>query len=177
MQSPAIVMSDIKALLTLWLLKIGTTPAEIRTSLQLAAASRAMATDEQASARQEPAQSSPAGHLIASNIARLYPNSEAEIAARRAQFALEATNSDVMTLITLSLLKVGTSSDEIQKALRLAALSRAPMKDESSKTSLPGATPDLPDPLGGGAAASMASKQAALNELLAPHLSNGLASA
>jgi len=174
MQSPAIVMSDIKALLTLWLLKIGTTPAEIRTSLQLAAASRAMATDEQAYGRPEPAQSSPAGHLIASNIARLYPNSEAEIAARRARLALEATNSDVMTLITLSLLKVGTSSDEIQKALRLAALSRTPVKDESSKGSLSCATPDLPDPLGGGAA-SIALKQAALNELLAPHLTNGSA--
>jgi hypothetical protein len=167
------MMSDIKALLTLWLLKIGTTPAEIRTSLQLAAASRAMATDEQDDDRPEPVSASPASQLIASNIARLYPNSEAEIAARRAQSALEATNSDVMTLITLSLLKVGTSSDEIQKALRLAALSRAAIRDESGTGSLPDAAPDLPDP----PRTSIASKQAALNELLAPHLTNGLVSA
>jgi hypothetical protein len=176
MQSPAVLMSDIKALMTLWLLKTGTTPAEIRISLQLAATSRAIASDEQASARPDPAQLPPAGHPTASNIARLYPNSDAEIAARKTHLAVEAMSSDVMTLVTLSLLKVGTSSDEIQKALRLAALSRAPLKDESTKGSPSGGMSALPELLGGGTA-TMASKQAALNELLAPHLTNGLASA
>jgi hypothetical protein len=163
MQSSPILMSDIKALLTLWLLKTGMTPAEIRTSLQLAAASRAMASDEQAYGRPDTSQT-------AGNVARLYPNSEAEVTARKAQLAVEAVNSDVMALITLSLLKVGTSSDEIQKALRLAALSRALVRDENTRVS--GATQESPDPRGGGAA-SIASKQAALNELLVP----GLASA
>jgi hypothetical protein len=163
MQSSAILMSDIKALLTLWLLKTGMTPAEIRTSLQLAAASRAMASDEQAYGRPDTSQT-------AANVARLYPNSEAEVIARKAQQAIEAVNSDVMALITLSLLKVGTSSDEIQKALRLAALSRALVRDENTRASV--GTQELPDPLGGGPA-SIASKQAALNELLVP----GLASA
>jgi hypothetical protein len=175
MQSPAVMMSDIKALLTLWLLKTGTTPAEIRTSLQLTATSRAIAADEHSAARPETVQLAPAGNLnSAGNIARLYPNSEAEIAARKAQLSVEAMNADVMTLITLSLLKIGTSSDEIQKALRLAALSRAPGKEEHGRGALSGAMADLPESLGGGAA-STASKQAALNDLLVPGFSHGLA--
>jgi hypothetical protein len=40
--------SDVKALLTLWLLKAGTSPETIQMTLQLAAASRIMAAEEQA---------------------------------------------------------------------------------------------------------------------------------
>jgi len=168
MHSPAVMMSDIKALLTLWLLKAGTTSAEIRTSLLLAATSRAMATDEHGYGRSETAnlaQGSLAPAIV-SNIARLYPNSDAEIAARKTQQAVEAMNSDVMALITLSLLKVGTSSDEIQQALRLAALSRAPLQEEKAQPARP-----APEPI------SVASKQALLNELLAPNGGKELASA
>lgn len=165
-------MSDIKALLTLWLLKAGTSSSEIRTSLQLAATSRAMATEDHAVARTDPAQPAPTSHApsVASNIARLYPNSDAEIAARRSQAAVVAMNSDIMALITLSLLKIGTSSDEIQQALRLAALSRTPARDEKSA---PHAA--MPEPVVG--AASMAFKQAALNELLSSKAVQGMASA
>jgi hypothetical protein len=167
MQSPAVVISDIKALLTLLLLKTGTTSAEIRTSLQFASTWRAMAGDDRGN--------EPAGLAHpANNVARLYPNSDAETAARNMQLAIEAMNSDVMALLTLSLLKTGSTSEEIQKALHLAALSRATVAVETPRSAVVSDLPEPSDPFGGDPVA-LALKQALLNELLVSGSSHGAA--
>ena len=167
MLSPAVVISDIKALLTLLLLKTGTTSAEIRTSLQFASTWRTMAVDERGN---DPARDMPA----ANNVAKLYPNSDAEAAARNMQLTIEAMNSDVMALLTLSLLKNGSTSEEIQKALRLAALSRATVAVETPRSAPASDLPEPSDPFSGDPVA-LALKQALLNELLVSGSNHGVA--
>ena len=169
MHQSAATASDTKALLTLWLLKTGTTAAEIRISLQLAATSRVMAAEERGFAA-----TADAPVALAHNVSPLHPGTDADLLkeAREAHFAAEAMNSDIKALITLSLLKIGTSQEEIHRALRLAARSRAadaqePANGISAEEFL--ATAD-------GASAS-SPKQVFRNEQLAPLLSHGYAAA
>src|SRR4051812_32268732 len=103
MQSAYEMNSDVKALLTLWLLKAGTSPETIQMTLQLAAASRIMVAEEHAAPppndRREPR---PA------NVAKLRPATDANAAAtNRARLNVGAMNSDIKALLSLALLKVG----------------------------------------------------------------------
>lgn len=169
MQQSAATASDTKALLTLWLLKTGTTAAEIRISLQLAATSRVMAAEERGFAA-----TADAPLALAHNVSQLHPGGDPDMLkeAREAHFAAEAMNSDIKALITLSLLKIGTSQEEIHRALRLAARSRATDAEQSSN--------GIPlEELASAhtADASSTPKQVFRNEHLAPPLSHGYAAA
>jgi hypothetical protein len=170
MHISAAMASDTKALLTLWLLKTGTTPAEIRTALQLAATSRLMAAEEQGFVRTAGAPIPPAH-----NVSQLHPSFDVEVlkAAREAELAAEAMNSDIKALITMSLLKIGTSSDEIHSALRLASRSRAAVAEIPSDGIPAGALPDgMPD-----AFAAATPKQVFRNEHLASLFNQGFVAA
>jgi hypothetical protein len=128
MQNSIAMNSDIKALLTLWLLKTGTNAQEIHTALQVAAASRVMVAEENGdSSRNEDAA------IVPHNVSKLRPASDVLAAARKQQQQADAMNSDIKALLTLSLLKIGATSNEIQTALRLAAASRAATGEERAE--------------------------------------------
>jgi hypothetical protein len=154
--------SDIKALLTLWLLKTGTNAQEIHTALQIAAASRVMVAEENAGPGRAEEAAPPAN-----NVSKFRPASEALSNARKMRQQADAMNSDIKALLTLSLLKIGTSSNEIQTALRLAAASRVPASDERIE---PARTEEIAQPEAASVAdaASANAKQAVRNDQLAP---------
>lgn len=133
MQNTAAMNSDVKALLTLLLLKTGTSSPEIHNALQLAATSRVMMAEEHANpSRAQVAE--PAG----SNIARLRPVAagnvpETSASVRRMKQSADAMNSDIKALLTLLLLKNGAGATEIQTALRMAAASRAAAAAEEAE--------------------------------------------
>jgi hypothetical protein len=156
---------DIKALLTLLLLKSGTSPKDIQTAVNMAAAARLMAAEECA----EPAPSAEAEETNTSNVTNIRPvlNDEAESAAAPRKFEphADAMNSDIKALLTLLLLQNGASSREIQTTLRMAAAVRDMMADEPSEpppadvsTAAVGRIPETRSSL----------KQAVRNERLAP---------
>lgn len=115
MQNALAMNSDVKALLTLWLLKMGTKTQEIQTVLQLAAASRVMVAEELSLASMEEP------HSGTGNVATLRCASEPNAAVVQTS----TLHSDIKALLTLALIKVGVSLDDIQTTLRLAAGSRA----------------------------------------------------
>ena len=125
---------DIKALLTLLLLKSGTSPKDIQTAVNMAAAARLMAAEECA----EPAPSAEAEETSTSNVTKIRPvlNDEAESAAAPRKFEphADAMNSDIKALLMLLLLQSGASSREIQTTLRLAAKSRGAGTEEKAET-------------------------------------------
>jgi hypothetical protein len=186
MQNSVAMNSDIKALLTLWLLKTGTNAQEIHTALQVAAASRVMVAEENAGPlRTEEAT------VVPNNIAKFRPASEAMAVARKQQQQADAMNSDIKALLTLSLLKIGATSNEIQTALRLAAASRVAVAEERVEAArteaqirpepaaeaapaptvgpVPAAVNDTaPAPVAAAIAASSTVKQSVRNDQLAP---------
>jgi hypothetical protein len=115
MQNALAMNSDVKALLTLWLLKMGAKTQEIQTVLQLAAASRVMVAEELSLASMEEP------HSATGNVATLRCASEPKAAVVQTS----TMHSDIKALLTLALIKVGVSLDDIQTTLRLAAGSRA----------------------------------------------------
>ena len=115
MQSAHAMNSDVKALLTLWLLKMGTSTQEIQTVLQLAAASRVMVAEELSLLSFEETRPT------ARNVANLRSASGQNAAVTQTL----AMHSDIKALLTLALINVGVSLDDIQMTLRLAAGSRA----------------------------------------------------
>jgi hypothetical protein len=132
MQNSAAMNSDVKALLTLLLLKTGTNSPEIHNALQLAAASRVMMAEEYAGpSRSAVADTTP------HNVAKLRPTAgmsdAAAASARKMKQNSEAMNSDIKALLTLLLLKNGADANEIQTALRMAAASRAAMAEEQAE--------------------------------------------
>jgi hypothetical protein len=116
MQNPHAMNADVKALLTLWLLKMGTTTQEIQTVLQLAAASRVMVAEELSLLSMEEIRP----HQTARNVASLRSASAPNAAVTQTL----AMHSDIKALLTLALINVGVSLDDIQMTLRLAAGSR-----------------------------------------------------
>ena len=131
MHNAATMNSDVKALLTLLLLKTGTSSQEIHNSLQLAAASRVMMAEESAtSVRSAP-------DATTNNVAKLRPiggtNDIVSAAAKRMKQSADSMNSDIKALLTLLLLKNGAGSSEIQTALRMAAAQRAAMAEEQAE--------------------------------------------
>jgi hypothetical protein len=117
MQNALAMNSDVKALLTLWLLKTGTKTQEIQTVLQLAAASRVMVAEELCLGSIEEERQ----HSTAMNVAKLRCASEPNAAVVQ----ISTMHSDIKALLTLALIKVGVGLDDIQTTLRLAAGSRA----------------------------------------------------
>ena len=161
MHNAATMNSDVKALLTLLLLKTGTSSQEIHNSLQLAAASRVMMAEESAtSVRSAP-------DATTNNVAKLRPiggtNDIVSAAAKRMKQSADSMNSDIKALLTLLLLKNGAGSSEIQTALRMAAASRSAMAEEQAETTRAEAQPEL-EP----AAEAATARQAIRNDQLAP---------
>ena len=119
---------DVKALLTLLLLKQGTSARDIQTAVNLTAAARLMVAEEYADMTQE--DDAPE----ADNVTRLrstrHPEAEA---ARPFQPHVDAMNSDIKALLMLLLLQNGASSREIQTTLRLAARSRSEAAGERAE--------------------------------------------
>ena len=121
---------DIKALLTLLLLKQGTSSKDIQTAVNLTAAARLMVAEEYA----EPA---PGEDLEAGNVTSIRParrGADTVAAARPFEPHADAMNSDIKALLMLLLLQNGASSREIQTTLRLAARTRGLMADELPET-------------------------------------------
>lgn len=167
MQNSAAMNSDVKALLTLLLLKTGTSSSEIHNALQLAAASRVMMAEEHANPmRMQGAEAS------GSNVAKLRPVAalnvpETSAAVRRMKQSAEAMNSDVKALLTLLLLKSGADSNQIQTALRMAASSRAAAAAEEAE-SVRAETQAEADSAAMNEIVSITARQAVRNESLAP---------
>lgn len=128
MQNAAAMNSDIKALLALLLLKSGTNAKDIQTALQLAAASRVMVAEENAEAIED----DDLDEDFASNISdlRTTVRDQADHTRGRRAPSQDVMNSDIKALLTLLLLRSGTSSVEIQTTLRFAAASRVMITEE-----------------------------------------------
>jgi hypothetical protein len=117
---------DIKALLTLLLLKQGTSAKDIQTAVNLTAAARLMVAEEYADRDEAPE----GGNVTPLRSARHGENQ----AARPFEPHADAMNSDIKALLMLLLLQNGASSREIQTTLRLATKSRV-VADEQSDAS------------------------------------------
>ena len=115
---------DIKALLTLLLLKQGTSAKDIQTAVNLTAAARLMVAEEYA----DESETQDSG-----NVTPLRSPRHGETHAARAfEPHADAMNSDIKALLMLLLLQNGASSREIQTTLRLANKSRVVAVDEQS---------------------------------------------
>jgi recombinational DNA repair protein RecT len=162
MQTTTAMNSDVKALLTLWLLKMGTSSQEIQTTLQLAAASRVMVAEEQAPLEED-------GPQAASNVALLRSASEVSSAtARHDHQTARAMHSDIKALLALSLLKIGTSTIEIQTTLRMAASARAEAAEEAAAAAAVEAPAPAPEKVRAIETPSQTPRQALRNAHLAP---------
>src|ERR1700712_1124887 len=113
MQTAAAMNVDTKALLTLLLLKSGTTSREIQTVLMVAATSRVIVAEENA-VLQRPVN---ALEGAASNVAQIRPAVRQD--AGEFDPHAESMHSDIKALLTLVLLQSGVSSEDIQTTLRL----------------------------------------------------------
>jgi hypothetical protein len=110
---------DIKALLTLLLLKQGTSSKDIQTAVNLTAAARLMVAEQYA-------ETAPSEDLEAGNVTSIRParrsGADTVSGARPFEPHADAMNSDIKALLMLLLLlQNGASSREIQTTLRLAA--------------------------------------------------------
>ena len=117
---------DIKALLTLLLLKQGTSARDIQTAVNLTAAARLMVAEEYA----EPALGE---DLEAGNVTNIRLARRSGTDTRPFEPHADAMNSDIKALLMLLLLQNGASSREIQTTLRMAARSRGLMADEQTE--------------------------------------------
>jgi hypothetical protein len=131
MQTATAMNVDIKALLTLLLLKSGTSSREIQTVLMVAATSRVIVAEETAVPQR------PANPLegLASNVAAIRP--AVRLDATDFDPNAVSMHSDIKALLTLVLLQSGVNSDDIQTTLRLAAASRASMTETHREASAP----------------------------------------
>ena len=123
---------DIKALLTLLLLKSGTSSRDIQTAVNLTAAARLMVAEEYAEVAQPDEVATPEGGNVTNIRAARGSDSDAE--SRQYDPQADAMNSDIKALLMLLLLQSGASSREIQTTLRLAAKSRGAVTEEKSDT-------------------------------------------
>jgi hypothetical protein len=123
---------DIKALLTLLLLKSGTSSRDIQTAVNLTAAARLMVAEEYAEAAAPSDEAAPEGGNVTK--IRTARSIEAEAEARQYDPQADAMNSDIKALLMLLLLQSGASSREIRTTLRLAAKSRGAATEEKAET-------------------------------------------
>src|ERR1700761_2375460 len=127
---------EIKALLTLALLKSGTSAKDIQTAVDVASTARLMIIEEYAElARRDESDASD------SNVTRIYETRQGAPAPRRLEPQqapqVEGVNSDIKALLSLLLLQHGASQKEISTTLRLAAAARAAENVEKSDEAAP----------------------------------------
>jgi hypothetical protein len=109
---------EMKALLTLALLKSGTSAKDIQTAVNVASAARLMAAEEFGKfSRNEQVRS----QAKASNVRGLRQHEEMAYPSGPDHDQLESLNSDIKALLSLLLLQQGASSKEILTTLRMAA--------------------------------------------------------
>lgn len=183
MQNAAAMNLDIKALLTLLLLKTGTTSKEIQTAVNLAAASRLMVAEEVAeSPREEREREEREDNVSQSLVSRVTKfrteakKSDAYVRNWEADRNAAPMNSDIKALLSLLLLQNGVSSSEIQTTLRLAATSRFASPDMQTEASESDEAAEVSEsrPATGPSAAP---RQAVRNDHLAPIPIRGFAAA
>jgi hypothetical protein len=134
MMNHAAMNFDIKALLTLLLLKSGTSSKDIQAAVNLAAAARLMVAEECA----EPAQGEETQETTNRKVTNIRQGrqGDSESAPRKFGPHADAMNSDIKALLTLLLIQNGASSREIQTTLRLAATVRGIMTTEQAEAPL-----------------------------------------
>jgi hypothetical protein len=111
---------EIKALLTLALLKSGTSAKDIQTAVSIASAARLMAAQEYA-------------ELARSEESRLdskVTNIRGEPISRKPELNMGGVHSEIKALLSLLLLQHGASQKEILTTLRLATAAAAQMAEE-----------------------------------------------
>jgi hypothetical protein len=148
---------EIKALLTLTLLKSGTSAKEIQTAVKVAAAARLMVVEEYSALIR--------GEEIGqdANVTSIYELRNGAGAAdnRKRGLPIENMNSDIKALLSLLLLQHGATPREILTTLRMAAAARVADDEEMSSEQNfdDNARPEKPQPT---------PKQAIRNDFLAP---------
>ena len=109
-------LTEIKALLTLALLKAGKSVEDIQTAIDVAATTRLMAGEEGAEAAHDD------GDSADDNVRDLrHGHAAAEVRDRQRTQPISALNGDVKALLSLLLLQHGATSREILTTLRMAA--------------------------------------------------------
>jgi hypothetical protein len=112
-------LTEVKALLTLALLKSGTSGTAIQTAIDVAATTRLMAGEEGAESAHDER------HDAEDNVTNVrdlrHGNAAAEVRDRRREQPISALNGDVKALLSLLLLQHGATSREILTTLRMAA--------------------------------------------------------
>ena len=115
-------LTEIKALLTLALLKSGTSAKDIQTAIGIAAATRLMAGEENAELGHDE------GNGADGNVTNVrdlrYGDAAAAVRDRQREQPVSALNGDVKALLSLLLLQHGATSREILTTLRMAASTR-----------------------------------------------------
>jgi hypothetical protein len=121
---------EIKALLTLALLKSGTSAKDIQTAVNVASAARLMVVEEYA----ELIRSEESGPDA--NVTNLYEARHGVAAgspqSRKRGLEVDGMNSDIKALLSVLLLQHGASPKEILTTLRMAAAARAADDEEMS---------------------------------------------
>jgi hypothetical protein len=152
---------EIKALLTLALLKSGTSAKDIQTAINVASAARLMVIEEYA----ELVRSGESGSDA--NVANIYEArhgvSPSAPQSRRRGLEVDGMNSDIKALLSILLLQHGASPKEILTTLRMAASARAAEDEE-----MPEQTAGEEDVRREPEKRHPTPKQALRNELLAP---------
>jgi len=145
---------EIKALLTLALLKSGTSAKDIQTAVNVASAARLMIIEEFAElAREE--------NAVDSNITSLHEARHGATAGRKPEPQVEGINPDIKALLSLLLLQHGATPKEIRTTLRLAAAARGAENNEMTPERV--AAPETKE-----TEKRQTAKQTMRNEFLAP---------
>lgn len=115
-------LTEIKALLSLALLKSGTSASAIQTAIDIAATTRLMAGEECAEFTHDERNGAD-GHVT--NVRDLrHGDAAAAVRDRKREQPLSTLNGDVKALLSLLLLQHGATSREILTTLRMAAATR-----------------------------------------------------
>ena len=120
---------EIKALLTLALLKSGTSAKDIQTAVNVASAARLMIAEEYAELIRSEESGSDA------NVTNLYEVRQGAAAissnTNKRELQVQGMNSDIKALLSLLLFQHGASPKEILTTLRMAAAARAEDEEPS----------------------------------------------
>jgi hypothetical protein len=135
-------LTEIKALLTLALLKSGTSPKDIQTAIDLAATTRLMAGEESAASEHDDGNDADGNVTNIRNL-RQGGKAAAALPERHRREPINALNGDVKALLSLLLLQNGASAREIRTTLRMAA---AMGVQDSEQTTAPEVEQTEPEP-------------------------------
>jgi hypothetical protein len=115
-------LTEIKALLSLALLKSGTSASAIQTAIDIAATTRLMAGEECAEFTHD--ERNGADGLVTNVRDLRHGDAAAAVRDRKREQPLSTLNGDVKALLSLLLLQHGATSREILTTLRMAAATR-----------------------------------------------------